>query len=82
MLSSTSAPGLPLSLHAFAPVLPEAATLVQELLAFQVKLTPQGHDTYGTWREGNHDDLVLAVALTCWYGEQGGCHQLALRSIL
>jgi hypothetical protein len=23
-------------------------------------------------REGSHDDLVLAMALTCWYEEQGG----------
>ena len=53
-----------------AAALPEAATLVQELLAFQVKITPQGHDTYGTWREGAHDDLVLTVVLTCWDGEQ------------
>lgn len=24
------------------------------------------------WREGQHDDLVLAVALACWYGEHEG----------
>jgi hypothetical protein len=53
------------------PTLPEAAMLVQELLAFQVKIIPQDHDTYGTQREGGYDDPVLAVALTCWYGEQG-----------
>jgi hypothetical protein len=23
-------------------------------------------DSYGCWREGAHDDLVLAVALACW----------------
>jgi hypothetical protein len=22
------------------------------------------------WREGSHDDLVLAVALACWYAER------------
>ena len=29
------------------------------------------HDSYGAWREKEHDDLVLAVALACWYGERG-----------
>ena len=48
-----------------AAALPEAAMLVQELLAFQVKITSQGHATYGDWREGRYDDLALAVALTC-----------------
>jgi hypothetical protein len=52
-----------------AAALPEAPTLVAELLAFQMKLTTVVHDTYGLWREGQHDDLVLAVALACWYRE-------------
>jgi hypothetical protein len=47
--------------------LPEAETLVNELLNFQVKITAAANDTYGAWREGTHDDLVLAVALTCWW---------------
>ena len=50
-----------------AEALPEAAVLVQELENFQVKLSELGHDSYGTWRENQHDDLVLAVALACWY---------------
>ena len=49
--------------------LPEAETLQRELLGFQVKITASAHDTYGAWREGAHDDLVLAVALACWYCE-------------
>ena len=52
-----------------AAALPEADTLVRELLAFQVKITAAAHDTYGAWREGTHDDLVLAVALACWHAE-------------
>ena len=47
--------------------LPEAETLMNELLNFQVKITAAANDTYGAWREGTHDDLVLAVALTCWW---------------
>ena len=29
-----------------------------------------GHDAYEAWREKDHDDEVLAVALGCWVGEQ------------
>ena len=46
--------------------LQEAATLVRELQNFQVKITESAHDTYGAWREGTHDDLVLSVAMGCW----------------
>jgi hypothetical protein len=53
-----------------ASALPEANLLVKELLAFQVKITSHAHDTYGAWREGTHDDLVLALALAVWYGSQ------------
>ena len=52
--------------------LPDAAVLVEELLNFRVKIDPlTAHDSYGAWREKEHDDLVLAVALACWYGERG-----------
>jgi len=44
-------------------------TLVQELGNFRVKITTKGNDTYEAWREGQHDDLVLSVALASWYGE-------------
>ena len=51
--------------------IPEARTLIEELLNFKVKIDPKtAHDSYEAWREGIHDDLVLAVALACWYGER------------
>jgi hypothetical protein len=53
-----------------ASALPEAELLVKELLAFQVKITSHAHDSYGAWREGTHDDLVLALAIATWYGSQ------------
>jgi hypothetical protein len=53
-----------------AEALPDTAVLTRELLNFQVKISDQAHDSYGAWREGTHDDLVLAVALACWAGEQ------------
>lgn len=49
-----------------------ADALRDELANFRVKVSLAGHDSYGAgaeWREGNHDDLVLAVALAAWYGE-------------
>lgn len=40
-----------------------------ELQNFKVKINPEtAHDSYGAWREGQHDDLVLAVALGLWVG--------------
>ena len=44
-------------------------TLVHELTTFQTKDTLAGNETFGAWREGAHDDLVLAVALAAWFGE-------------
>lgn len=46
--------------------LEHAATLSRELQNFQVKINDLGNDSYGAWREGSHDDLVLAVALALW----------------
>jgi hypothetical protein len=43
-----------------------AETLSRELQNFTVKITDSANDVYGAWREGTHDDLVLAVALALW----------------
>jgi hypothetical protein len=44
--------------------------LQAEMLNFKVKIDPAtAHDSYSAWREGDHDDLVLAVALAAWCGE-------------
>jgi hypothetical protein len=54
-----------------ASALPEAATLTQELQNFQMKIAlDMGHESYGAWREGTHDDLVLALACALWCGER------------
>ena len=50
--------------------LPLADTLKKELLNFKVKVSLAGAEQFGAWREGDHDDLVLAVALAMWLGEQ------------
>jgi hypothetical protein len=45
-------------------------TLVSEFGEFKVRVTATANETFGAWREGQHDDLVLAVALACWVGEK------------
>lgn len=54
-----------------ARALPAASTLVGELQNFKMKITAAGNDTYEAWRESDHDDLVLASAIACWFGERG-----------
>ena len=50
--------------------LPDAAVLVQELENFRTKVTTARQETLESWREGRHDDLILAVAVAAWLGEQ------------
>ena len=51
--------------------LPLASTLQNELLNFKVKIDPvTAHDSYSAWREADHDDLVLSVAMAAWWAEQ------------
>jgi hypothetical protein len=43
--------------------------LVKEVLDMEAKATAAGNLTAGAWRYGQHDDLVLALALACWLAE-------------
>jgi hypothetical protein len=52
-----------------SPGLPERKTLAHELQNFKVKVTQAGNETFEAWRERDHDDAVLAVALSCWAAE-------------
>jgi hypothetical protein len=47
-----------------------AEVLVKELLNFKVKVTASANETYEAWREGDHDDLVLALAVAVWFAER------------
>ena len=50
--------------------LPLSQTLRKELMNFRIKIDPRtSHDSYSHWREGDHDDLVLATAVAAWYRE-------------
>jgi hypothetical protein len=59
----------------FAPSA-HAAILVKELQNFKIKLTTTGNEQFEHWREGDHDDLVLAVAMAVWFGENFPCGTL------
>jgi hypothetical protein len=49
--------------------IPDHAALVEELLAYRITISENGHDSYGPWREHDHDDLLLALALAAWTAE-------------
>ncbi|HEV3438233.1 MAG TPA: hypothetical protein VG122_12790 [Gemmata sp.] len=55
----------------FAGELELRPVLEKELETFRVKVTPDRNETFAAWREKDHDDLVLALALAVWYGEKG-----------
>jgi hypothetical protein len=50
--------------------MPFAETLAKELANFRRRITPAGNEVFGAWREGQHDDLVLAVAMATWLAER------------
>jgi hypothetical protein len=54
-----------------ADALPEARTLTAELLNFQEKITEAAHESFGAWRENQHDDVVLGLSLALWYADKG-----------
>jgi hypothetical protein len=54
-----------------AQSMPGAQQLIDELLAFRVKIDlATAHDSYSAWRERDYDDCVLATALAVWWGEK------------
>ena len=64
-----------------ASSLEHAETLRSELLNFRVKVNiSTGHDSYEAWREGDHDDLVLAAALAAWNAHKGEWMPLIARA--
>ena len=77
LVSSTQSPlqGKRLTI---APALKEAKTLRTELSNFKVKINlASATESFEAWREGQHDDLVLAVCMAVWLGEQGGARLTA-----
>lgn len=52
--------------------LPQSGILRKELLGFRARITTSGNETCAA-REGEHDDLVLALALALWLGSHPFC---------
>ena len=51
--------------------LPLAKALAREMGTFKAKINiATGGESFEAWREKDHDDLVLAVAMPCWYSER------------
>jgi hypothetical protein len=53
----------------FAQGMSETPVLLKELLNYRFKAPPAPNEIYDP-RDGQHDDLVLALALGCWWGEK------------
>ena len=48
-----------------------AQVLSNEMLNFKLKFNAAtAHDSYGAWREGDHDDLLLSVSMAAWWAER------------
>jgi hypothetical protein len=59
---------------------PESKALVHELTNMRVKISGESHATYEAWRQGQHDDLVFALALACWRARYTEKRQPLVRS--
>lgn len=53
-----------------AQELPLRSVLEAELAAFRVKQKQSGHESFESLLEKDHDDLLLALAMALWLGEQ------------
>jgi len=52
-----------------AKELPLANVLTMELLNFRVKIACAGNETFESWRERDHDGMVLTLAITLWFAQ-------------
>jgi hypothetical protein len=48
------------------PKTPEAQALVNELLTFEIRVSDNGHASFGVFKTGSHDDLAVALGLAVW----------------
>ena len=70
ILASTVAVALDAGRLQIVAVGPDVETLRNELRAFRVKISTTQNESFESWREADHDDLVLAAALAVWTGER------------
>lgn len=70
ILASTVAVALETNRLQVVAVGEHVETLRDELRAFRVKVTANQNESFESWREADHDDLVLGAALAIWAGER------------
>src|SRR5262249_18250847 len=56
----------------FAAGLALADVIKKELEHFRSKVTPDRDERFASWRERDHDDCVLALALAVWGAQKDG----------
>ena len=50
-----------------APNLSETPVFLRELENFKMKISPGLGILFSAWRDRDHDDLVMSVAMAVWY---------------
>ncbi len=59
----------------------EGDTFIKELTGMRVKVSAGRREQFEAWREGTHDDMVLAVALACWRARWGAVGHVGRRLV-
>lgn len=54
----------------FAATMQFAAEIKRELADYRLRVTRAANTTFDA-KAGSHDDLLVAIALACWFGERG-----------
>ncbi len=57
----------------------EGETFIKELTGMRVKVSAGRREQFEAWREGTHDDLVLAAALAYWRARWGAVGHVGRR---
>jgi hypothetical protein len=60
------------------PKCQETTTLLEQLRAFQMRITKAANLQFGNSPAGGHDDLVVALGLACWYARRFGVGKFAI----
>jgi hypothetical protein len=50
----------------------ELDAMLSELDTFEIHVSEKGADQYGAFKTGSHDDLVVALGLAVWLGNELG----------
>ncbi|MBI2486636.1 MAG: hypothetical protein HYW01_06695 [Deltaproteobacteria bacterium] len=59
--------------------LPLSNIIIKEILNYRLKNSSLDHENQKVCKEETHDDLVFALALACWYGQEVSRKEVKLR---